>query len=74
MENPGFAVVAVLVLALGIGANSAIYTVVNSVLLLPLPCRDSERLVRLHRQFKSGVGEAVSATKSLYSSASLPLL
>ena len=47
IKNPVFAAVAVLTLALGIGANTAIFSVVNGVLLRPLPFRDSERIVRV---------------------------
>jgi predicted permease len=47
-RTPGFTLVAILVMALGIGANVALFTVVRGVLLRPLPFKDSNRLVRVY--------------------------
>lgn len=59
VKNPGFAAVAILSLALGIGANTTIFTVVNAVLLNPLPVQDSSRVVELDTiDSKTSIGAA----------------
>ncbi len=62
-KSPGFTTVAVAALALGIGANTAIFTVINKVLLEPLPYPDSNRIMRIARGFPSGHGNSISIPK-----------
>src|SRR5262245_56183421 len=53
-RTPSFAVAVVSVLALGIGANTAIFSIVNAVLLRPLPFEEPERLVRIFTRTPGG--------------------
>jgi putative ABC transport system permease protein len=63
IKSPGFTIVAVLALALGIGANTAIFSVIDRVLLAPLPFPESERIMRVARKFPNGNGNSVSIPK-----------
>src|SRR2546427_6300743 len=69
-KNPGFTAIAVITLGLGIGANTAIFSVVDAVLLKPLPYADPDRLVMVWSTSAS-VGRSEEHTSELQSQSNL---
>src|SRR5205807_9482467 len=65
-KSPAFTLIALLTLTLGLGINCAIFTVVNAVLLRPLPYPNSERLVLVQRHFPEITFPTTSVTKFLF--------
>jgi putative ABC transport system permease protein len=65
LQNPGFATVALLTLALGIGANTAIFSFVDGVLLKPLPYPDADRIVRVMEKPPRGERNGISTLNYL---------
>ena len=66
-HNPGFALAAIVPIALGIGINTALFSLLNSVAWRPLPVPDGEALVSIHQDFRGGPRRTVHGARSLLS-------
>jgi predicted permease len=66
-RNPGFALAAVVPIALGIGINTGVFALLNSVAWRPLPVPDAEALVSIHQEFRGGPRRTVYGARALFS-------
>src|ERR1700732_90294 len=63
LHAPGFTITAILALALGVGANTAIFSVINTVLLRPMPYPEADRIVFFMNVYPQGSGTGTSPAK-----------
>src|ERR1051326_7599707 len=66
-KNPGFAFVAILTIALGIGVNAGIFTIINAVAMQPLQVSDASRVVAIYQNLRGGEGRFVNGEESFFS-------